>query len=120
MLTDKPSPKIDDFRFGRIIINNKPYHHDVIIFPDHIKPNWRRKEGHMLYVEDLEEVLAYSPDKLIVGCGTFSKMKVPESTLEILKSKGINVVVQKTQEACKTYNQLKQKSNIVAALHLTC
>jgi len=48
-------------------------------------------------------------------------MKVPEDVKRFLTEKGIEVIAQKTAEACKTFNKLRAfGKSIAAALHLTC
>ena len=46
-------PKIESYRFGQIVIDGESYSNDVIIFPDHVKQNWRRNSGHNLVTDDL-------------------------------------------------------------------
>jgi len=36
---------IDNYNFGRIVINNKTSSLDVIVYPGRVGPSWRRKEG---------------------------------------------------------------------------
>ena len=47
---------VDDYSFGRIVINGKTYRNDVIVSKDWIKPNWWRKEGHSVCLEDIKDV----------------------------------------------------------------
>ncbi|MHA1594397.1 MAG: Mth938-like domain-containing protein [Candidatus Baldrarchaeia archaeon] len=112
--------KIEEYSFGRIVINGKTYTSDVIIFPDRVKGGWWRKEGHCLYIEDLKEVIEEKPEVLVVGTGAYGAMRVPKETLEELKRHGIEVIVCETKEACKIFNELSGKKRVVAALHLTC
>jgi len=116
---NKP-PIINDFRFGKIVIDHVSYKKDLIIFPDHITTNWRRKKGHFLQIEDIEEVLESAPEHLIIGCGTFSRMTVSQEIITRLKERGIHVTIQNTQNACKTYQKLSREKRTVACLHLTC
>ncbi len=111
---------IDSYSFGRIRINGEEYTSDVIIYPGRIQSNWWRKEGHKLQIEDMEEVLKHPPELLIVGTGAYGAMSVPEETRKHIESKGIQLVVEKTDEACKTYNDLRDKEKAVATFHLTC
>ena len=46
-------------------------------------------------------------------------MEVPEETREYIRSKGVEIIVEKTKKACELFNELKNK-RVVAALHLTC
>jgi len=112
---------IDDYSFGRIVVNGRIYDHDIIVYPDRVKPNWWRREGHKLYPEDLESVISYKPEYLIIGCGSSCMMDVPSETRKYLEDKGIKVIVLNTYEACKKFNELVSDGvKVVAALHLTC
>ena len=82
--------------------------------------NWWRKSGHLLQKEDLRDVIQYNPDVLIVGTGAYGLMKVPEETKKFVEAKGIKLIFGETGEACKAYNELKEKRKVVAAFHLTC
>ena len=113
-------PKIDVYNFGRIVIDGQVYHQDVILLPDRVLPNWWRVEGHSLVLEDLQQALGCSPQVLVIGLGNYSRMKVPEETREQIEAAGIRLLALETGEACETYNQLREKEDVVAALHLTC
>lgn len=111
---------IDSYSFGKIVIDGQKYTNDVIIFPDRIKDNWWREEGHILKTGDVERVVEESPDLLIVGTGSNGRLSIPEETREYIKSGGIKLIDKKSGEACELYNKLKDKKEVVAALHLTC
>jgi len=81
---------------------------------------WWRREGHRLHVEDLKEVFQERPEVLIVGTGYSGLMRVPNEVSDYVKTIGIELIVQSTKEACKTFNRLVQSKRVVAALHLTC
>jgi hypothetical protein len=111
---------IDSYEFGVIVINGRRYSSDVIIYPDRIKDDWWRKEGHQLCIDDLEDVIEENPDVIVVGKGNPGLMRVLPETEEYIKSKGIKFIIQSTKEACKTYNQLSSSQKVIALLHLTC
>ena len=112
---------IDEYSFGRIVIDGKTYRQDVIVYPDRVKPNWWRREGHSLCLEDLEEVLRDPPEVLVIGTGYVGLMRVPREVREKLEEMGIRVVVEKTGKAYRTFNKLLSEGRrVVAALHLTC
>lgn len=112
--------KIDSYRFGNITIDGQTYNKDVIIFPDRVMSNWWREQGHSLSMNDLQEVIDAQPKVLIVGTGTFGRMKIPTETLAELQASGVEVIAAKTEKACQFYNQRKDDSGVIAALHLTC
>ncbi len=111
---------IDSYDFGRVTIDGKRYSTDLLVFPDKIKTGWQRKEGHRLQIQDLTEVLKTKTDVLVVGTGYSGMMDVPPETRAHIESEGIELVIQKTSEACKTFNHIVESRTVVAALHLTC
>ncbi len=113
-------PLIDSYRFGRLVVNGQPYTKDVILLPDEVLSNWWRREGHALQPEDLEPVMQAKPQVLVVGQGSFGRMRVTPETRQALRAKGIELIAQSTEEACRSYNQLCTEQRVAAALHLTC
>ena len=111
---------INSYDFGRIIVDGKAYTNDVIIFPDKVKDNWWRKEGHALHIEDIETVVEEKPEVLIVGTGKYGILKVLPETKEYIESKRIELIVEPTDKACEMYNKISKNKKAVAALHLTC
>lgn len=110
----------DSYHFGRITIEGKNYHTDVIVYPDRVIDNWRRKEGHHLYLEDLKGVLGEQLDTLVVGRGYFGRMSIDPEVAEALEKKGITLIATSTGKAWEEFNRLKGSQKVVAALHLTC
>jgi len=123
-----PSPEeklrsimIDRYELGSIIIGGKKYVDDVIILPEKIIDGWRRKESHRLSVDDLKDILARQPkpDVFVVGTGFYGRVKVPSQVVSALESRGIELVVEPTHLASKTFNRLLESGkNAVAAFHL--
>jgi len=113
---------IDSYGFGKIVIDKVLYAKDVIVFPDHVQTDWRRKEGHLLQKDDLREVVeAYKPDTIVIGRGKFGMMKVEESYRNELEKSGIKLHAENTDKAVKMYNRLLSVgSRVMGAFHLTC
>lgn len=111
--------KIDSYSFGKIIINGKTYTSDVIVFPDRVKANWWRKEGHEINPEDIADIIKAKPDTLIIGTGAYDLVTIKDKTREMLSSKRIRLIAKPTKEACDEYNRIRDKRK-VAGLHLTC
>jgi len=113
--------KIDQYKFGMIIIDGKLFNKDLIIFPDRILQNWQRQEGHSLVIEDLKEVIKFNPNFLIIGTGANGVMQVPDATLQSLLQLKIKVICEITPDACNTFNKLiSQQEKVAGAFHLTC
>ncbi len=112
---------IESYSFARIIIDGKEYTTDLILFPDRVKDGWWRKEGHRLHIEDIQDVVEERPEVLVVGTGYSGLMRVPSETKKYIEERGIELIIQPTKQACKTYNKLIQSGReAVAAFHLTC
>ncbi len=113
--------KVKSYEFGRIEINGTVYTSDIIIYDDHVKSSWWRKEGHYLQIEDIEEILEVKPDVIIIGTGKFDTMKVSNEVKKELKSRGVEAIYANTDEACCRHNEISGSGKtVVTALHLTC
>jgi len=112
---------IERYEFGRIVVDGKGYSADLIIFPDRVMSDWWREEGHELRPVDLWEVVRARPKVLVVGTGHSGMMRVPPETERYIREQGIQLIVEPTAQACRTYNRLRERGeDVVAALHLTC
>ena len=113
-------PLIESYSFGRIVIEGRKYSSDVLVYPESVQDAWQRLEGHNLQLKDLEDALQHSPDVLVIGTGTFGKMKVTPELKAVLEQKGLKVIVARTGQAMRKYNEMQSEGKVVAALHLTC
>jgi hypothetical protein len=111
---------IDSYSFGKIVVDGQIYTSDIILYPNKIDDKWWRKSGHLLQKEDLKDIIQSNPEILIVGTGAYGLMKVPIETKNFIESKRITLIAEKTGEAYKTYNKIKNQKKIIAAFHLTC
>jgi hypothetical protein len=111
---------ISSYRFGSIEVNGKRFTRDLIIFPDHINKNWRRKTGHLLVIDDIYEVIDTEPELLIIGTGAHGLMKIDGKLRDKLRNSGIDFIAKKTPEAVDEYNRIYKDRKVVCALHLTC
>lgn len=109
---------ITDYRFGNIKINGESYSNDVILLGEEVRSNWWRDQGHSLSKKDLDAVIEYDPDVLIVGKGSSGRMSVPSY---LSKQLDMEIKAYKTDQAVKRYNEmLKQGKKVAGAFHLTC
>jgi hypothetical protein len=113
-------PRIDNYRFGRVVIDGQAYTKDVIILPDRVVDGWWRREGHRLHPDDLETVFDACPQVLVVGEGAYGRLRVPSETRQALQAAGIRLISERTRDACRAYNELCSEQPAAAALHLTC
>ena len=113
--------RIDSYSFGVMKIDGAEYRSDLIVFPDRIRSDWWRKQGHSLAIEDLDDVLDFKPEVLVVGKGASGLLEIPPSTKKLLQQAGIEVIAENTGRAWGLFNEQIEKGRKVAgAFHLTC
>jgi hypothetical protein len=112
--------KIDDYRFGKIVIAGAEYTSDVIVFHNRVEVGWWRIQGHSLQREDLEAILSVKPHTLIVGCGAVGMMRVPKEIEEFLAGLNVRLIALRTAPAIREYNKHADDAGFVGAFHLTC
>ena len=112
---------IQSYRFGHIEINGKAYRNDVKLIGDKVVPEWWRSRGHLVELKDVQDLLKTNPEICIFGTGAYGSMRISESVRSALQDRGIEVVMEPTEQACHTYNRLLETGReVVAGLHLTC
>lgn len=119
---------IEEYKFGSITINGKIYNHDVELrWTDEVL-KWWRKEGHIIDVEDVKRAIEQNPDTIIIGTGESGTAEVTEAAKNEIKSKGIELIIDLTEQATKTFNVINEESEeeegeqdkVIGLFHLTC
>jgi hypothetical protein len=111
--------KIEDYRFGHVLVNGEEHTKDVIVLPGRVVAKWWRKDGHSLVMEDLSEVVEDLPKTLVIGTGADARMVPDPDTIRELEDRGLKVEVLPTPQAVHRFGELDPTSS-AAALHLTC
>jgi hypothetical protein len=111
--------RIDDYHFGRIVIDGHEETSDVIVLPRRTVTHWWRRRGHELVLEDLEDVVDELPEHLLIGTGAEGRLRPDPSLIERLQVSGVSVEVLTTPEAVRRYRE-RSPRNTAAALHVTC
>ena len=114
------SPQIDSYRFGQIVVDGQVYTKDIIILPQRVIPNWWRRSGHNLSMNDLGAVLETMPQLLVVGQGSMRRMRVSAEVEQALQEASIELIALPSGEAWQRYNELRQGRRVAAVFHLTC
>jgi hypothetical protein len=112
-------PRIEDYRFGRVVVDGSEETRDVIVLPGRVVRNWWRRDGHALVLEDLDEVLGELPAHLVIGTGADGRMQPDAGAIAELRANGVEVEALPTAEAVRRYGELNPAA-AAAALHLTC
>ena len=110
---------IDEYEFGRIVIDGKAYTEDVIIIEGKVYPNWKRKQGHFLSKPDLGPILKAKIHTLIVGIGYNGVMKIGGDVKEYCRMNSITLLELKSTQAVEEVNE-RMGPGVAAGIHLTC
>ena len=111
---------IDRYTFGKFIIDKTEYKSNVLLLGKTAKLG-RYLPEHELSINDIILAVDYKPEYIVIGTGADGVMSVTAEISEFIESKGINLIVLKTKDACMTYNALlKEGKKVAAFLHNTC
>ena len=112
---------IKSYQFGSMTVGGKEHHSDLKVIAGKVIASWWRKEGHVVDVEDVDDILAARPETLVVGRGDPGNMQVSDSLRAALASAHIQLIEGPTAQAIATFNRLSESDRKVAgAFHLTC
>jgi len=132
---------IEEYHFGSITINGKTYDYDVEVRwapKESAKADptgqacevlsWWREESHLIDVESVKRAVEQEPETVIIGTGESGVAKVTKDAQNFIKEKGIELIIDKTGEATKTFNIIKEESEeeegeqrkVIGLFHLTC
>ena len=130
MFDDKKGP-IEHFSWGKFIVSGIEHSKtdegrtgkgkDIRITGTEVS-RWKEREGHLLDTGMITGVFDQGIETLIIGTGVDGMARCPDNVAQYIKKKGIReLIVTKTPEACKLYNQLFHEGKMVALLaHGTC
>ena len=119
---------IKEYHFGVITIDGKTYTNDIEVRWTGEVLSWWRKESHLFDLEDIQRALTQKPEVLVFGTGAYGVAKVSERVKEEIKKRGIQLIIDKTEEAVKTFNVINEESKeeegsqakVIGLFHLTC
>jgi len=112
---------IEEYAFGKIVVNGVTYTNDIKIIQGNVVPEWWRRSGHLVEVDDIKDILKSKPDILIIGKGDPGQMKTAASLRKFLKNNGIELIEEKTSKAIGMFNRLQKKGeNVSVGLHISC
>ena len=102
-------------------INGRVYRDDLKIFPDKIKADWWRDKGHLLQTQDIEDVISFHPNFLVIGQGYNGNMKIDADVKKKLEDEGIQFNASNTREVIHVFEKKRENNeNVVGIFHLTC
>ncbi len=112
---------ITDFSFGRIVANGQTYNTDIKIVRDTLVPDWWRKNGHTVEIEDMQDALNTELEILVIGKGQPGYMQAANTLRQHLAEKNIKLIEEPTARAIETFNRLYNEGKKVAGgFHVGC
>lgn len=112
---------IEEYHFGSITIDGKTYNYDVEVRWAGEVLKWWRRESHIIDVEDIKRVVGQRPEIIVIGNGESGLVEITTEAQKEINLKGIELIIDKTEEAVKTFNVLREKDKkIIGLFHLTC
>jgi len=119
---------IQQYHFGSITIDGKTYNVDIEVRWTGEVLRWWREESHIFDLGDLKRALEQNPEVVILGTGAYGTAKVTEGARKAIEEIGIQLIIDKTEEAIKTFNIICQESieeegrqrKVIGLFHLTC
>ena len=99
---------------GKLKVNQTDYDSSLIIFPDMLHTDWPVSSVNELEVQHFEEIIARSPDIVLLGTGQQQKFPSVELRRSLVQAQ-LNLEIMDTAAACRTYNLLVAEGRDVAA-----
>ena len=110
-----------EFSFGRIVVDGQICNNDIKIVNGKLVADWWRKSGHIVEIEDVQDIIDSDSTILIIGKGQPGYMRITQSLQEHLEKNDIELIVEKTSTAIQTFSRLMLEGKQVSAgFHLGC
>jgi uncharacterized protein len=102
---------------GEIKINDRIFHHSLIVGPSSIAPGPAVTDAGELTAAHTADIVALAPELVLVGTGVRQVFPAAEFGAQFLRA-GIGFEVMDTGAACRTFNVLVTEQRRVVALLL--
>ncbi|MBN1188730.1 MAG: hypothetical protein JXA46_03170 [Dehalococcoidales bacterium] len=117
--------KIDSFNFGFIVVDEKQYSGDIVIFPDGTvkerAPGKGRLGSHTITRSEIEALTKSQPETILIGTGVQNMARLARDAEFYLMEPDLNLTLLPSNEVVKKFNKLVEDGEKVAALiHVTC
>ncbi|MFP4395663.1 MAG: MTH938/NDUFAF3 family protein [Anaerolineales bacterium] len=128
---DDPQGPIEHFSWAKFVINGEEHAKtsggivgvgkDIRLIGAEVSA-WKARHGHRLTPEMITGVYDRDLDVLILGLGANGALKCPDEVQQAIRAHGIpELILERTPEACRIYNERYHAGDKVALLaHGTC
>jgi hypothetical protein len=118
-------PTIDKTSFGSITVEGESYDHDIFITLEGEVKKRKKKlskaiygTSHTISPDEIKYTCQGKPEGIIVGSGQHGIARLSGEAAEFLKSQNCQVILKRTPEAIKEWNNLAGKW--IGLFHITC
>ncbi|MFH1820530.1 MAG: MTH938/NDUFAF3 family protein [Candidatus Nealsonbacteria bacterium] len=101
---------IEEYKPGFMVIDGRTYQSDVETRWTGEVLDWPRQEENVLELADIENALSEEPETIVIGTGEYGSIQVSEELKREVLLRGIELIVDKTEQALKTFNVRKEES----------
>lgn len=118
------SPTVTSISWGRTQVDGLGRFKDVKLWPgggrawDWTETNTSHRPG--VQPGDITELLDHGCEAIILGSGMLGALGVCPETLELLRERGVEVHVERTEAAVALYNRLAGSRPVGGLFHSTC
>ncbi|MBK5965206.1 hypothetical protein CCR95_14185 [Thiocystis minor] len=105
---------IDAYGVDGIVIGGRRYRRGLIVTPERIVDLWGPNQPSELMAEHLDELLAFSPQIIVLGTGRTQIFPDPSLYFRMMEQR-IGFEIMDTGAACRTYNILMSEGRRVVA-----
>merc|ERR1712118_498056 len=104
--------------WGSVHVSGREFK-DIRVWPGHEPEEWDwgktgTHHSPVIQIADLNGMLTTGAKKVVLSTGFHGRLGVPAETVQYLEGQGLSVIVQRTEEAVKQYNQQVAAGNPVA------
>ena len=112
---------ISSFSFGRIVIDGQIYNSDIKFITGTLVPDWWRRSGHSVEIEDIQDILDSSTDIIVIGKGQPGYMNISDTLRQYLQLNRFRLIEEPTSDAVQTFNLLTSEGKRVSGgFHVGC
>ena len=101
---------IEEYKLGHIVIDGKDYDNDVeVLWTDEVF-DWDREEDYIIGLNDVIGAIEREPEVIVIGTGESGMCQVTDEAVRAIEGKGIKLIIDKTEQATRTFNIRKEDS----------
>lgn len=107
--------RIQEYKLGSFIIEGRQFIGNIKIFGSKVR-YWEKPENQSFDIKDLQELIDFKPEVLVIGTGAAGLLKIPDAVRRFVMENGISFHTGKTQDMVKKINELDKNKKKIAAI----